>query len=93
MNKVIPINRQARTVIVMDDGRAEIFPQGNLRMTPHDGFRAIYLGVFDLAELLRTACGTDDRVLEVLAQVMREGHRFRSDFERDRYDYDEEEPF
>lgn len=93
MNNVTPIVRPARTVIVMDDGRAEIFPQGNMRMTPHDGFRAIYLGVYDLAELLRIACDSDAKVLEVLAQVMREGHRFRSDFERDRYDYDEGEPF
>lgn len=87
------IARPERTVIVADDARIEIHPNGNLRITPHDGFPAAYLGVYDLAELLRIACGDDATLLEVIASVMKHGHRFRSDFTPERFDYPEGEPF
>lgn len=88
---VTPINRPARTVLTLEDTRIEVFPNGNICIRPHDS--AAYLGVFDLAEVLRIACETDAKVLEVLAQIMRNGHRFRDDFIQERFDYDEEEPF
>lgn len=86
-----PICRPDRTVVALEDARAELHPNGSVVIRPHGS--AAYLGVYDLAELLRIACGTDAKVLEIIACLMVEGHRFRSDFQRDRWDYPEEDPF
>jgi hypothetical protein len=59
-------------------GRASITGQHTIMLVPEDG-DAVFLGRYDLAELLRKVAGSDHAALTVLASVMRNGHRFTDD--------------
>ena len=85
------IMRTHAETIHLEDGTAVIEPNGNTVITAIG--ERIYLGPYDLAELLRIACGSDAKVLEVLARNMREGHRFRMDDLPDRCTCNPETPW
>ena len=75
----------------LEDGEVILAPNGNARITATGN--TVYLGPYDLAELLRIACGSDAKALEVIARNMREGHRFRGDDLPDRCTCNPEEPW
>lgn len=86
------ISRSDLTTIYLEDGKAILYPNGNVRIEPHEGVRAIHLGVHDLAELFTLTCGDTAVALEIFARNLRHGHRFR-DEGIDRYITNTEEPF
>lgn len=65
----------------------------SVMLVPHaEAGGAIFLGRYDIAELLRKMCDDDAAVLMALYQVMTSGHRFTPD-EPLRPLRDDEEPF
>lgn len=74
-------------IVVLEDGRAVLHPTGNVELKDFDNRTTHRLGVHDLAELLRQACGSDGKVLAALAWNMERGHRFTMN------DINDEEPF
>lgn len=85
------LDRKPETFDVVG-GTAEIDITSVTLVPHHDSGGAIFLGRYDLAELLRKMCDDDAAVLMALAQVMTSGHRFTPD-EPLRPLRDDEEPF
>lgn len=52
---------------------------GAVQLVPREGSGSVFLGRYDLAELLRRTADSDPHVLELLAAVMTSGHRFTGD--------------
>lgn len=82
------------TVVLTDDGNITVNTNGTVVFRGQPPLCNFYLGVYDIAELLRIAAGSDAAALEKLAYVMANGHRFRwNDDGPDRTIIDNEEPF
>lgn len=77
------------TEIIPVVGGTAALANHSVMLTPGEGMDAVFLGRFDIAELLRRACDCDGEALETLGRVMAEGHRFTGDIGED----GEEEPF
>lgn len=74
-------------ILALEDGKVVFHPTGNVELKDFDNRTTHRLGVHDLAELLRQACGSDAKALAVLALNMERGHRYTM------YDINDEEPF
>lgn len=66
------------TTVPVPGGHAHI-ANGAVKLTPREPDGFVFLGRYDVAELLRRVCDCDPHVLEVLAGVMTTGHRFTGD--------------
>lgn len=63
------------TTIPIPGGYA-IIANGAVQLVPREGSGFVFLGRYDLAELLRRTADSDAHVLELLAAVITGGHRF-----------------
>lgn len=59
---------------------------GAVQLIPRENGGFVFLGRYDLAELLRRTADSDPHVLELLAAVMTTGHRFTGDIGSDGYE-------
>lgn len=84
------VDKWVRNTVTVIGGVADLTDTTAV-LSPHAHSSGVYLTVYDLAELFRKMSGTDARALEVMAHVMRVGHRFTDDPDPD--PYAPEEPF
>ena len=75
----MPANDHYQETSAPVPGGYAFIANGAVKLTPRETDGFVFLGRYDLAELLRRTCDSDPHALEVLAGVMTSGHRFTGD--------------
>jgi hypothetical protein len=78
----MPYQAHHDTTVPVPGGYAHI-ANGAVKLTPREPDGFVFLGRYDVAELLRRVADNDPHVLELLASVMTCGHRFTGEIGAD----------